>query len=269
MFLSALQQAKQTGHLNLSNTFLTNEKANLLHFLEPDENFWNQIEIVDLIGNENLSILPLFLGKLQIEKIKSIFIDFPTNLSPHQIIQLISRFYKILNFFYLSNLNLTDVVGSILPIQHLSFKNEIKIVNLKGNSFSMLPSSLGWLNANILENIIIEEEKLSLLDQKYLQEAKQSGFSKLLQYLHLSLESGRIQVREIKVMLVGSSHAGKTSLREELRSISSSKSPIQPKFKSIKIKRTDGIDLIPIHLPKSDIQCLFWGNFSFCFHFHF
>ena len=67
--LSALQQAKQTGHLNLSNTFLTNEKANLLHFLESDENFWNHIEIVDLRGNENLSILPLFLGKLQIEKI--------------------------------------------------------------------------------------------------------------------------------------------------------------------------------------------------------
>jgi GTPase SAR1 family protein len=112
---------------------------------------------------------------------------------------------------------------------------------------------------------LIDEDKLSPLDRRYLEEAKSSDYTKLLQYLRLSYESGRMEVRELKVMLVGSSHAGKTSLREALRSISSSRSQKQERYRRKKIKRTDGVDLVNVYLPSCDIQTIFWGLFLFSF----
>ena len=84
---------------------------------------------------------------------------------------------------------------------------------------------------------MIEKDHLQQLDQKYLQEAEQiKKYDKLFSYLKLCWEGTLIPIRELKVMLIGASHAGKTTFRKwlENRKISSSSA------------RTNGIDIVSL-----------------------
>jgi hypothetical protein len=260
-----LRSFQMSPYLDLAHIQnLTDDVANLIQFVRPEKEYWGSLTHID-IRNNSLRCLPVFISFLSIEKVKQLMTNCGDDVTPHHLIEIMQRvaFPANMEFLDLSSLNLTDRIASALPIQYLiqlGALSAIQEIDVTGNPrLTLIPSSFGYFSSDTssvrdpIQRISVDESCVRGLEGRYYRESESKGdYALLLNFLRLlHAEGEEALVPELKLMVIGASHAGKTSLIRRLRGDEFVLS--QP--------RTDGIDLGTLNFPNcNDIlfhTCLF------------
>ena len=179
--------------------------------------YWDDISDVSIFVSPKMRVFPSFLRFLHSEKIKTFETNLPLDRSLAHLIGVLDRMQTCaMHSLSLAGMDLTDRFANMLPFQFIH--SEIHDIDLRDNPrLTMIPGPIGYLPSENVKSLRISEDNLQILDQKYVKEANVTGdFGKLFSYLRLAWEGTSVPINEIKLILIGASHAGKSTFRQWL-----------------------------------------------------
>ncbi|HEX5151613.1 MAG TPA: leucine-rich repeat domain-containing protein [Parafilimonas sp.] len=258
--LRGLDSVERLEELDLHNNQIT-KIENLEKLLQLSSlNLYNNT-ISEIEGLEKLSNLSdLFLQGNKINKIKGL--DKLINLS--KLYLRSNSIDEIANLSRLKNLKELDLADNrITELKNLNKLHQLEELNLDGNpiaQLAVLPSLVQKSNFKRLYLFGIKSNDLNIPTEHFGKNENTNCLEALRGYF-ASIKKGSFQLKELPVILVGNSTAGKTSLRYFLQQNvfpppeDASTHGIEP---SVWIPDEESIENLSEEIKPKDLQLFFW-----------